>query len=132
MRTCTRLGFCLLMMALIVAVGCQKLNVKRTIHINPGDVQDVIIDGPRSEQKINVGITSSAPIDVYVILSAEEQAVKSKLLAGQKPDDSKVLDKALKVDSANLTATIPAKNEFRIMLTGAKKPADVDVKITSQ
>lgn len=133
MRICTRVGFGLLIVSLTVAVGCQRLNVKRSIHVDPGtEVQEVIIDGPRSEQKVNVGITSTAPIDVYVILSAEDQAVKSKLLSGSKPDSNKVLDKALKVDNANLSAIIPAKNEFRILLTGAKKPADVDVKVTSQ
>jgi hypothetical protein len=131
MRSYTSAVFGLLVVTLAVTVGCQRLNVKRSIHVNPGDVQDMIIDGPRSQQKINVGIASTAPIDVYIILSAEEQAVKSKLLAGQKPDESKVLDKALKVDNATLQATIPAKSEFRILLTGAKKAADVEVEAKS-
>jgi hypothetical protein len=122
----------LVAISLAVAVGCQRLDVKRTIHVNPGDVQDVIIDPPRSEQNIKVGVTSNTPIDVYVILSSNGDAVKGKLLASQKPDDSKILVKELKTENASLDATIPAKNEFRVLLTGAKKAADVNVSVTNR
>jgi hypothetical protein len=131
MRTSTRMMLGLVALSLAVAVGCQRLNEKRTIHVSPGEVQDVIISGPRSEQKINVAVTSNAPIDVYVILSADEQAVKGKLLSSMKPDESKILKKELKTENANLEATIPAKNEFRVLLTGAKKAADVNVHVTT-
>jgi len=132
MRSFTQSVFGLLALSLLVAVGCQRLNVEKDIHVSPGEVQDVIIDAPRSEQKIKVDVTSTAPIDVYVILSSDQQVVKDKLLGNRSPDPSKLLANQQKAENASLDATIPAKNEFRILLAGAKKPADVKVKVTSR
>jgi hypothetical protein len=122
-----------LALVLLTLVGCQRLNVDKKISLAPNEVQDIIIDAPKSQQQVKVVVNSSAsPVDVYVVLEEAQNAVKAKLLENKRPDPSKVLASELAAESATVEATIPAKNEFRILLTGAKKATDVQVKVTGR
>jgi len=126
--------FCLGLLALLgLAAGCQRLDVDRTIKLAPGDVQDILIDAPRSQQSIKVDVNASgAPVDVYVLLEAERQAVKENLLINKRPDPAKLLASQQKVTTATLEAAVPARNDFAILLAGASKPAEVKVKVTGR
>jgi len=130
MRFFTRSILGLLALALLMAVGCQQhLNEQRDIHVTPGTVKLVSIDGPSRQQKINVEVTSSAPVDVYIVLSSGQEA-EDKMLDGKRLDPSNVLASKDQVENATLDATVPAKNRFCVVVKNAKKAADVKLKIT--
>jgi hypothetical protein len=117
-------------LASLVMAGCQRINQERTIHLESGDVQAIIVDPPSNEQKIMVKITSGSPIDAYVVLERDLQTAKQALL------DSRSVKTALaskqKDQNPTLEATIPSRNGFAILLAGARKSTEAKVKITSQ
>jgi hypothetical protein len=131
MRSFAKSVLVVLALSLLGAVGCQRLNEERDLRVTAGDVKLVSIDGPRSEQKVKVEVTSSAPVDVYVVLCSEPGA-EDKLLENRRPDPSQVLASQQQVETASLDATVPAKNKFCIVFKGAKKAADVKLKVTGR
>jgi hypothetical protein len=126
--------FCLGLSVLLgLAAGCQRLDVDRTINLEPGEVRDIIIGAPRSQQNVKVDVSASgAPVDVYVVLEAERAGVEDSLTLSKRPDTAKLLASQQKVTTATLEATVPAKNDFAILLAGAAKPAEVKVKVTGR
>jgi hypothetical protein len=119
----------LLVALLLVLPGCQKLNYETTVQLGDGDVQLVLVDPPRSEQKVHITAASSgSPVDVYVVLDKDKEAAKQALLDGKKP--AAVLVSETKTRDASLEATIPAKSGFAILLGGASKSSEVKVKVT--
>ena len=46
-------------MTLLILAGCQRLNLEKTVTVERDDVSPVLlIDGPKSEQKIRVDFTT--------------------------------------------------------------------------
>src|SRR4051812_31263102 len=62
---------CVAGMVLVLA-GCQRLHHEKSWDLKPGDVNYLeVVDAPRSDQKVDVQVTATAPVDVYVV--KEEQ-----------------------------------------------------------
>jgi hypothetical protein len=122
-------------LALLLAVaGCQRLNDERTVPLGPSQVHAVLYDAPRSDQKVSVTVSSpGAPVDAYLVLEKERQAVQDGLDRGQRPATAKVLAGKEKVEEASLEATVPAKSAFAVLLNSkSNKTADVKVKVTGR
>lgn len=133
MRSTFKLAFGLPAFTLFLIVGCQKVNYDRTVQVEPGDVQVVMIDPPRSAQKVSVVASSpGTPVDVYVVLEKDQEEAKQSLLSGKSPAKDKLLANKQKAEEATLEATVPAKNGFAVLVSGAKKSTQVKLKITGR
>jgi hypothetical protein len=126
-------------LGLLALLGCQKLNKETTLSLEPGETKVYHIDGPRSEQKVNVVATSAgAPVDVYVILSdtpdaAAKLAEEKSLASGGKLSDA--LASKPQAEEASLDVTIPAKKPFAVLVVNpinARKKTDVKLKVTGK
>jgi hypothetical protein len=124
---------CGLLVALLLAgAGCgQKLDYDSTVQLDAGQVQSMMIDAPKREQRVSVTVTSSSsPIDVYVVLDKDKEAGKQALLDGKKP--AAALASQAETQDATLEATMPANSAFAILLGGASKTSQVKVKVTGR
>jgi hypothetical protein len=116
MGSMSRLAGCLLAAWLLTLVGCQKLRDERTVTIDPpGGSHRITYSGPRSEQKVSVEVSSTGtPVDVYLVL-AKDQAEAEKSIETRKPP-ANVLDRKEKTTEATLEGTIPAKEDFCVLI----------------
>jgi len=117
------------LIAVFALAGCSKIHEEKTFTLEPGNSHTLDISAPLSEQKVNVALTSDEPVNVYVLLL---KSVEGK--TDYDPDTMKegVLAKEKSTKSATLTATVPAKEKYRIYVDGATKKANVSVKVDSQ
>jgi hypothetical protein len=132
MRTIRSLRRTLFALLLLVLPGCgQKLNYETTVDLDEGQVQSILIDAPKSEQKVTVTVNSAgAPIDAYIVLDKDKEAGKQALLNRQKPPQS--LAGKVKTQDATLEATVPANTGFALLVGGASKNSRVSVKVTGR
>ena len=121
----------LLGLALLVPVGCQKVDYQHTISMEAGDIKSTTITAPQREQHVRVAVDSSAsPVDVYIVLEKDrQQAIEA--LNKDKPLAQALASKK-RVRNDTLEATIPAKNEYAVVLTGAGGPTAVQLHITAR
>jgi hypothetical protein len=116
--------------ALVVLAGCSKIHESKTFTVEPGDSYTLQVTAPLSEQKVQVVLTSDQPVNIWVLLEKDvpsgkddfdPESIKSGILASEKAKTQ-----------ATLSATIPAKEKYRVYVNGAAKKANVTVKIDSQ
>jgi len=119
-------------LALLGSAGCQKLDSERSIHLDAGEVQIIRIGPPRSDQKVTVVVDSPrSSINVYLVLEQDQEEAKQALLLDRKLPQLPLAGKE-KTNSATLEATVPARNGFAVMLSGAEKATDVKLKVTGR
>jgi len=126
MRCAARLASGLLI-GLVLAPGCQRLNDERTVHLDPTEIHEMEFDPPRYEQKLTVTVQSSGfPVSAYLVRTED----KDPAITGLNKDQvlSSVLAKQEKATDMTLSATIPAKTGFTLLLKAGTKGADVKVK----
>lgn len=123
-------GLCLT----VLLVGCgQRVNVEKIVTVDVGDVKaPIILDGPKSDQRIKVEFNSTdSPVTAQIIVGKDGNAIANEL---QKPAPAN-LDVKAKSDNAKdgfLEATIPAGKDYGVYLSGATKKTSVVVKVKSQ
>ncbi len=124
--TVRRLAF----VAILLAAGCSKIHYQSSFQVDAGGSHSVEVSAPMSEQKIKVITTSDEPVNVWVLLDKDLPDIKDDF----DPDKLKdgVLAKDKNTKDSTLTATIPAKEKYRVFINGATKKASVSVKIDSQ
>ena len=112
----------------LLGAGCgQKVNVEKSVTLEPGTMlAPIVLDGPKSEQKINVEFSADNPIDVYVILGKDEKAILAQLESPKKLD-IRASKKNSKGDT--LAATIPAGSDYGVYLANATKKTAVKVSV---
>ena len=120
-------------LALVALAGCSKLHVEKSYTLDPGTVQHLEVTPPTSEQKLKVSVTSDEPITLTVILVKDVPAAKG----GAEDIDPDTLTKAAvaqkkEAKDATLDVTIPAKEKYRVYVSGVKKMAKVTIKIDEQ
>jgi hypothetical protein len=131
--SCFPRQFCLVTICLALTLtGCNKaLNHQKTIAIGPGEIKSFTVDAPRQNQKVTVTFKSSVtPVNVYIVLEKDFE-VATKLIQS----DSKhgpFLNKLENSKEGSVSADIPAKAEFGVMVAGAVKDTSVEVKLTSK
>ena len=128
-----RLSNRLCCLGLLLAIGCgQRLEVEKSEALDVGATKPIaLIDAPKYEQKIKVEFTSSeSPINVYVVLGKDENAVMDEL--GKADAKLDIRGKAEKSKAETIDATIPAGKDYGVYLSGASKKTQVTLKIKSQ
>jgi hypothetical protein len=116
----------------ILATGCQsRLGYDKTITLKHGDIIRLTVDGPRHEQRAVVDFkSSSSPVDVYVCLKSQEDAVAAVAESGRPA--AAALGQAHHLPSGSVEVTVPAGQPFVVILTGSTQETTVDVKITGK
>jgi hypothetical protein len=112
----------------VTLVGCQRIDYRRTIDVDAGDVQAIVIDPPRSEQKVTVTATSSScPVSVYLVLERDQSQARQTMMDYKAPTGA--LAGQEKTQDATLEATIPAKNGFAVLIGGATRSTQVNLHV---
>jgi uncharacterized protein YgbK (DUF1537 family) len=123
--TCT-----VLVCVLLMTVGCQRKLVDKTLEIGVGEVHSFTVDAPQRAQQVIVEATADEPVSVYLVLEKDHNAAKDAVQSGKAPADS--LGKEEKKKEVKFEATVPAKNEYVVLVGGATKKTNVKVKVTGK
>ena len=100
----------------IVSAGCsQKFRYEKTDTITMDEAKSYTIDGPKSDQKLKVEVTSDEPVMVIVHLEGDKADVKGKIEPTKE---------------GNCEVNIPAGKTFVIVVAGNKK-ATFTLKVNS-
>lgn len=112
-------------------LGCRgsKVDQETSFNLGPGDIYSVIVDPPRKEQKVVVTITADFALTASVVL---EKDIPNKDVEKYDAKKSPPLATEANKKSITLTATIPAKETFYVLFSGAEKLGKVNVTIKSQ
>jgi hypothetical protein len=120
----------------LLTAGCQKVDQEKTVSIGPGDVvAPMIVDAPRSEQKIVVTVVGppGVPVRVHVVREKDRAGLEEKLKTSKKLESSEFLAASPgAAEDTTLEATIPAGTEYAVVLSGAAKSGEVKVKLKSK
>ncbi len=120
--------WCAVWLLVLMVAGCEaKLRDTRSFEVKPGDAgKEYRVDPKASERVLKVTATAEGgPIEVYVYLSKDRDVAENSILAKK---DEGILAKAVKVQEAELTATIPANEEAAVVVTtGDIKSANVQL-----
>ena len=120
------------LIAVFAMAGCSKIHEERsfTLEAGPDNSHSLDITAPVSQQTVKVALTSDEPVNVYVLLV--KNVPEGKTDFDPETMTEGVLAKEKNTKSATVTATVPAKEKYRIFVNGANKKANVTVKVDSQ
>jgi hypothetical protein len=102
--------------AVLALAGCQKVAFDQTSTLDPSGVQTFVIDAPARGQEVTLTVTATSPIDVYIAAEKDVNQAKNDVRA---PKTSLASKKGVEKDT--LTASIPAKTAYGIVLLGTPK-----------
>src|SRR5262249_49083512 len=104
-------------LAALLLAGCSRTLYDKTVTLEGAtDVPEIEVDAPTREQKVVVEFESpGVPVDVRVLLSANKAAVKNKLRARTRPNDSEVLAGKEQAESGTVEATVPAGKDYVVL-----------------
>src|SRR5262245_9094306 len=110
-------------LAALLLTGCQRTLYDKTVPLQGVTVvHEVEVDAPTREQKVGVEFSSpGVPVDVWVVLATNKAAVKGKLMARTRPDDSEVLGGKEQAESGTVEATVPAGKDYVVLVGRAKQ-----------
>lgn len=116
----------------LVSWGCgQRVNSENTLEMEPGDVNvPFIVDAPSRDQEVTVTVKpeTDAPVDVFILVDSERPNAMDELGKNRPPKNT--LKSQQKVDKETvLTATIPAKNKYAVIVRNTKKSTKVGIKL---
>ena len=119
------------LLGVIALAGCSKIHEKKEFSLDTGGYKTLEITAPLSEQKVKVTLTADQAVNIYVLLEKDMPKGKGDDFD---PDMMKVTFIASQKNAkdASLDATIPAKEKYVIIVSGATKKTNVTVKIDSQ
>jgi hypothetical protein len=126
-----RLALCLAVLVMVFTVsGCRGLNKEFNFDLE-GDPQKITVDPIDRDQTIKVNVKATGgPVDVFVYLARDSSTANQ--INPMPKDQSKILQKALKTESATLEVPIPASNAAVIQVNASTgKAAKVTVKLTN-
>lgn len=120
------------LLLVLVLAGCQsRLKDNRTIDVEAGGINTIRIDGPKYEQKVQIEFTSTnVPVSVYVCLRKDETMVGGAAEVDQL--HATALCRTPKGTTGSVEVTVPAKQEFSVMVIGGNKPTSVKLKIVGK
>ena len=114
----------------LVLVGCgPTLSVKKTIDVSPGDIRTVLVDPIGQTQTIKVTAESTTSFSVHIHLAGDENAVD--LAIAKKEESDKILDGESGVNSASLTAEIPANKEAVVRFQSGPEKGSISYSISN-
>ncbi len=127
MRTTSHLAWAVFA-GLLLAGGCAKLSHEQTFDLDPGEVRQFNVDPIKRDQKLQVAVTASGPVDVLVCLEKDEDEARRSFLSGKA---DKVLANSRDKAEAKLEAAVPANSGAVVVFFGVKDKANVKMKITN-
>lgn len=129
MPCCRRSLICLSISAVFLIHGCQKLDMQKTQEVLPGDVvAPFIVESPSGSHDVTVIVDSSAPVDVFIATIPDLPAFEKNPKLPKTP-----LTSQTKVQKeTTLTAKVPAKTSYAVILGNAEKTATVSVKLKAK
>jgi hypothetical protein len=99
--------------------------VEKTYRSDPGDVNTLIIDGPKRDQDVTINFTSTGPIDIYL---AREKDINEALETIAAP--KVFLAKSENQKKGTLTAKVPAQSAYGVAILNARnRGTEVTVKV---
>jgi hypothetical protein len=111
---------CGLVGVLAFVAGCQRLNYDKIVTLDPEAPFTVNWDPPRYDQKLTVTVTSSGkPVSAYLVKESDQEAATRALQDGKMP--AGVLASQENAEEIHLSATIPAKTGFTLVLVSKRK-----------
>jgi hypothetical protein len=132
----TSLRLALLLAALILAGGCQRLNFEQTKDLAPVTAEWYDFDPPRYDQKVLVTVTpSDGPVSAYLVRSDDLEKVQRALDRKETPPASQVIaskEGKDKAEELTFEATVPAKTPYALLLYATKKRTNVKVKVVGR
>ena len=106
----------------------KRLSEDRKFRLEVGDAKSFAFDGPRSQQQVTVTLqSSSSPVNVYLVLEKDLEAARAAVLEPRRPDAPLVAQE--KTQDAKLDATVPAKEGYAVLVSGASLDTDISLKI---
>ncbi len=118
-------------LAALLLAGCQRLNIEQTVALDPGVVKVLKVEAPTRDQKVRIDFSSpGVPVTAWVVLGPNEAVVMEKLKTQMPPEADKLLATSERAESGTLQADIPARTEYAVIVSGARKKTVVTVKIT--
>ena len=115
-----------------ILLGCEaRLQDQRTIILETGEIQTILISAVDHEQTIKVIASSpDAPINVHIYLQENEQDIERSITLGKQPEN--VLAQSITVEQVELEAIVPANKEAVVRFyTTERQRANVEVTISN-
>lgn len=126
-----RVALAALICFLMFTVGCQRVSQQKTEALEAMEVKaPFIVDGPSSEQNVTVAVSpeKGSPVDVFIVLEKDRQAVTDDLQNGREP--KKTLGGQRKIENdTTVTAKVPAKSEYAVIVGNSRKATKVTLKL---
>jgi hypothetical protein len=124
----------LLLAGLLITIllGCEaRLQDQRTITLEIGEIQTILISAVDHEQTIKVIASSpDVPINVHIYLQENEQDIERSITLGKQPKN--VLAQSIAVEHIDLEAIVPANKEAVVRFyTTERQRTNVEVTISN-
>jgi len=119
-----------LLAGLLLLAGCQRVNLSTTWKLEAGEVYNLEVDAARGEQQVTATLTASGPVTACLVLEDDFPAARQALQNFKVP--SNTLDCKEQATDITLTATIPAKKKYYLVVGSARKETEVKVKVTGR
>ena len=128
----TRACVVVLVAGLFALAGCgpAKLEVNKTVTIEPNDFNMIGLPKQSQPQKITVDVDATEPVNVYVIDSAKEAGFPD--MAAEKQAEAAKYGKKLGVKKDALTAEVPENAEVTVAVGGGMKKSEVKISISNR
>jgi hypothetical protein len=131
-----RSGAVVVLAALLLVGGCQKLNFEQTLTLKPTEVKPYLFDAPAYEQKVTVTVTPTATgVSAYLCRESDHEKVALQLEAEKEPQAALLLGSRVSKGAAetySFDATVPAKTPYALLLKGGGKVTEVKVKLVGR
>jgi hypothetical protein len=131
MRPATRLAWGLLCAAFALG-GCQRLSIEHKVALSGVEPKQLDVDAPRYEQKVTVEVDSpGVPVFVYVVKTEDAEEAFRALVKEKEPQNA-LAGTQEKSEKVSLTATIPPKTAYSVLLRGVGGLGEATIRIKGQ
>ena len=131
MRPANRLAWGLLC-ATVALGGCQRLNIERKVSLNAVEPYRLDVDAPQYEQKLTVEVDApGTPVLAYVVKTEDAEGAFAALMREKEPANVLAGSKE-KSEKVSITATIPPKTGYSVLVRSVGAKGEVTVRIKGQ
>lgn len=124
---------CTLLVLSLFAAGCQRLNIEKTYHLDPGSARTVEWDPPKYDQKVTVNVQAKGgPVTAYLVKTENLKEVADRAPLGQEPRPGTTLDGAKDKEAIEFTVDISKGTAVGLVVASKSTIADVTIKVTGR
>src|SRR5438045_3739725 len=95
----------------LLLAGCHRVHDEKSFKVIPGDVKVFEVPASTGEQKVEVQVTATTPVHVYIVPDQERQDAETKPTF----DKSKAVEAKQNVTNDTLKATVPANKKYGVV-----------------